>query len=129
MVSKQAGWLRLSCIRTEEYANSQQRDASNKGCLPMTLDEYLRLLDWTGRQLRRDKTGSIPVEFARFSIDWTAVPSHGRADLVRNFRKRFRQKRPRGHIAERQLHSDACRHATCRPKPRFSACSVPDHRR
>lgn len=29
-------------------------------CLPLSLHDYLDLLDWTGRQLRDDKTGSIP---------------------------------------------------------------------
>ena len=32
---------------------------SDKGFLPMTLDEYLELIDWTGRQVRRGKRGSI----------------------------------------------------------------------
>ena len=38
--------------------------ASNKGFLPVTLDEYLQLLDWTGRQVRGNKRGSIPRHLA-----------------------------------------------------------------
>ena len=36
------------------------RRASNKGCLFMTLAQYLQLLDWTGRQLKPGKRGTIP---------------------------------------------------------------------
>ena len=32
---------------------------SNNGCLPMTLLEYLQLLEWTGRQLHTGKRGRI----------------------------------------------------------------------
>jgi hypothetical protein len=35
---------------------------SNKGFLPLTLDEYLELLDWTGRHAAPGKTGAIPSD-------------------------------------------------------------------
>jgi len=37
---------------------------SDRGFLPMALDEYLKLLDWTGRQVVRGKWGAIPAELA-----------------------------------------------------------------
>ncbi|MBS0265471.1 MAG: hypothetical protein JSS02_26300 [Planctomycetes bacterium] len=33
---------------------------SDKGFLPMSLGDYLQLLDWTGRQLAPGKKGRIP---------------------------------------------------------------------
>lgn len=36
--------------------------ASNKGCLPCSVAEYLNILDWAGRQIRSDKRGMIPAE-------------------------------------------------------------------
>jgi hypothetical protein len=43
-------------------ARNAGRRASNRGFLEMTLDEYLGLLDWSGRQLRPGKRGTIPED-------------------------------------------------------------------
>ena len=55
----------------------------------MTLDQYLKLLDWTGRQLRKDKAGRIPSEFAPI-LERLDCSAESWLDLVKNFRKRFR---------------------------------------
>jgi len=49
----------------------------DKGCLSMTRDQYLKLLDWTGRQIRIDKTGRIPDECAPILERLNAVPKRG----------------------------------------------------
>jgi REP element-mobilizing transposase RayT len=62
-----AGWLApiaLEPARKKVREKPSARRASNKGCLSLTLDEYLQLLDWTGRQVRRNTTGAIPVACA-----------------------------------------------------------------
>ena len=41
-----------------------RRRASDKGFLRVSLSVYLELLDWTGRQIRRGKRGSIPSHLA-----------------------------------------------------------------
>ena len=38
--------------------------ASDRGYLQLGLLDHVRLLDWTGRQVRRDKAGSIPSTLA-----------------------------------------------------------------
>lgn len=59
---KKAGWLSpiaLEPPRNKVRDRKTNRRASNKGCLPMTLAEYLQLVDWTGRQLHSGKRGYI----------------------------------------------------------------------
>ena len=53
---------------------------SDKGFLPLSLDQYLKLLDWTGRQVASGKNGKIPEHLApilvRLGIDadaWMTV--------------------------------------------------------
>lgn len=41
-----------------------QSTDDRQGFLSITLDQYLSLLDWTGRQLREDKRGAIPHDLA-----------------------------------------------------------------
>ena len=87
-----AGWLApidLEPPRKRVREKQTTRRASNKGCLQMTLDQYLKLLDWTGRQLRRDKAGRIPAEFDPI-LERLDCSSETWLDLVKNFRKRFR---------------------------------------
>ena len=60
---QKAGWLapvELEPKRKKTREKCSSRRASNKGCVFMTLAEYLQLLDWTGRQLKPGKRGAIP---------------------------------------------------------------------
>jgi hypothetical protein len=89
-----AGWLSplaLEPARKKVREKSNGRRASNQGCLPMTLDDYLKLLDWTARQVRREKSkgGHTPAEsppiLKRLGCDASMW-----LDLVQHFRQRFR---------------------------------------
>lgn len=89
---QKAGWLApvsLEPPRKKVREKTSSRRASNKGCLAMSLDQYLQLLDWTGRQLRTDKRGSIPKELDPM-LERLQCSSESWLDLVKNFRKRFR---------------------------------------
>jgi hypothetical protein len=65
------------------------RRASDRGFLPLTLSDYLQLLDWTGRQLRSGKPGAIPADspaiLQRLNIDASHWPT-----LVSEFSRLFR---------------------------------------
>jgi REP element-mobilizing transposase RayT len=89
---EKAGWLApipLEVKRKKVREKQTSRRADNKGCLPMSLDDYLKLLDWTGRQFRTDKRGAIPAACAPI-LDRLDCSAETWFDLVKNFRKRFR---------------------------------------
>jgi len=65
------------------------RRASNKGCLPMALGDYLQLLDWTGRQIRTDQRGAMPPHLASM-FERLGISAELWVDCVVNFRRWFR---------------------------------------
>ena len=56
----------------------------------MGVDDYLRLLDWTGRQIRHDKPGSIPKRFAPI-LDRLALTDGSLLEAIGQFGKSFRR--------------------------------------
>jgi REP element-mobilizing transposase RayT len=75
--------------------NQEGVRASNKGFLSMSLEDYLQLLDWTGRQGRPDKRGSISQSHEPILNRLGIVPSMW-CDLVWNFKKYFGRSRGAG---------------------------------
>ena len=58
--------------------------------LPMRVDDYLRLLDWTGRQIRDDKPGAIPARLAPI-LDRLALTDGTLLEAISHFGKSFRR--------------------------------------
>jgi hypothetical protein len=68
---------------------SAERRASDKGFLPLKLEQYLELLDWTGRQARPDKRGQIPAELLPI-LERLRLSSETWVETVLNFGRWFR---------------------------------------
>jgi len=103
------GWLAPMTLNLRAHGpvpHKQGLRASDKGFLSISVEEYLKLLDWTGRQGRPDKRGKIPEShlpiLQRLGIDcglW--------CDLVWGFKKYFG--RSRGVGSPDRLHEMAVR--------------------
>jgi hypothetical protein len=65
------------------------RRASDKGLLSLTLEKYLELLDWTGRQLVEGKRGAIPDSLAPI-LERLRIRSERWLDLIEHFDEWFR---------------------------------------
>jgi hypothetical protein len=57
--------------------------------LPIQLDKYLSLLDWTGRQLRAASQGPIPPQRAPI-LERLGIVGDGWIETVRQFGRRFK---------------------------------------
>ncbi len=59
-----------------------------RGILEMTFNEYLELLDWTGREIREDKRGAIPANLESI-LERLKLKSDNWIDSFKSFRKDF----------------------------------------
>lgn len=57
-------WLTRIPLDELSQTGTPAHRASDRGCLPMQLVDYLQLLDWTGRKLIDGKRGAIPEHIA-----------------------------------------------------------------
>jgi REP element-mobilizing transposase RayT len=64
--------------------------ASDQGFLPIQVEHYVMLLDWTGRELRADKLGAIPDHLAPI-MERLGVNRSNWVDTVRGFGRLFKQ--------------------------------------
>ena len=64
--------------------------ASDKGFLPIRLEDYLQLLDWTGRQLARGKKGRIP-DCCKPILERIGLSREIWCELVGNFGRLFKR--------------------------------------
>jgi hypothetical protein len=64
--------------------------ASDQGFLPIQVEHYLTLLDWTGRELRADKRGSIPDHLAPI-MERLGLNRSNWVETVRGFGRLFKQ--------------------------------------
>jgi hypothetical protein len=92
---KRSGWM--SPIEIDERSDvagpdvdSSGRRASRKGFLAVSMSCYLELLDWTGRQIRKDKVGTIPDHLAPI-LSRIGLDSHGWCDVVMKFGRIFKR--------------------------------------
>ena len=74
--------------KTGPCSHAQGQRCSDKGFLPMSVADYLSLLDWTARQVRSDKQGATPQHLAPI-FDRLGVSSEVWCHLVKNFGKLF----------------------------------------
>jgi hypothetical protein len=82
------GWLAPISGQSRQQKASDRR-ASNDESIPLKLDKYLKLLNWTGRQIRLDKRGAIPSELTPI-LDRKRIQSDRWLHVVTHFRRLFK---------------------------------------
>ncbi len=107
--------------REQRLTSKTGRRASDRGFLSLTLDQYLELLDWTGRQVRADKRGAIPVDLAPI-LARLHVSTNCWVDLVASFGRWFRRTvgRPSSMEAASQRHGRRWLHGISHARKAFA---------
>ena len=89
------GWLGQLSITTGDAADPPYqtrsrngRRASDKGLLELTLDQYLDLLEWIGRQICGNKSGAIPNPLTPI-LERLKIRGDCWLDLIQNFDRWF----------------------------------------
>ena len=103
-------WLSpVELERREQWLTSRSSHrATDRGFLSLTEDQYLQLLDWTGRQTRADKRGAIPAELAPI-LERLLVSNSCWVDLETGFGRWFRQTVGRPPSMEAESQRRGCR--------------------
>jgi hypothetical protein len=94
------GWLAPMTLNPRSHgpvAHKQGLRAIDKGFLSISLEDYLKLLDWTGRLGMPDKRGKIPAEQLAI-IERMGIESGMWCDLVWSFKKYFGRSRGAGSL-------------------------------
>ncbi len=82
------GWL--APIAPKAKRSPARRRASQTPWIALALDDYLKLLDWTGRQVRSDKRGSIPMDLLPI-LERLKVKPSGWLQCAQHFGKLFKR--------------------------------------
>ena len=116
-------WMSPIELREEQHSltSASRRRASDRGFLPLNLDQYLQLLDWTGRQVRNDKPGAIPAHLEPV-LDRLQISTDCWADLVDSFGHWFHRAvgRPSSMAAECQRRGRAWLHGISHARQAFT---------
>jgi hypothetical protein len=92
------GWLAPLALNPRVTGPAVNKDgvrASDKGFLDMSLEDYIALLYWTGRQGREDKNGKITADHAPI-LAKLGIAEGMWCDLVWNFKRYFGRSRGPG---------------------------------
>ncbi len=92
-----------------EPAKSTRR-ASDRGFLPLSLDDYLALLDWTGRQLRAGKRGAIPAHLQPI-LERLSINAGGWVETLCHLGRRFHRVIGRAESLAARARARACGHS------------------
>jgi putative transposase len=83
-------YVDLNPIRAGLAATPEESAYTSQGFLPIEVEHYTTLLDWTGRELRADKRGAIPDHLAPI-LDRLGLNRSNWVETVRGFGRMFKQ--------------------------------------